>query len=100
MTTSKGSGKRLQPSTSESLEPDLEGFDDFTIASSWERFIAGVETACREWVTIPRSQLLGAGAEKVEGVSNLYKVNKELSFESRNYRLEFFIQASSQGWCL
>lgn len=42
----------------------------------------------------------GAGAEKVEGVSNLYKVNKELSFESRNYRLEFFLQASSQGGML
>ncbi|XP_024357806.1 uncharacterized protein [Physcomitrium patens] len=94
----KGSGKRLQSLYSEhlSVEPDLEGFDDFTIASSWERFIAGVEASCREWMSAPRPDLLAAGAEKVEAVDNMYLVSKELSFDSRNFRLDFYFQGTSE----
>jgi len=81
-------------------EPDLEGFDDFTIASSWERFIAGVETVCRDWMSTPRPDLLAGGADKVEGVDNMYIVTKELSSDSQEYRLEFYFQATSEEWCV
>lgn len=38
-----------------------------------------------------------AGAEKVEAVDNMYLVSKELSFDSRNFRLDFYFQGTSEG---
>uniref|UniRef100_A0A0D9VSY4 Rab3 GTPase-activating protein catalytic subunit n=1 Tax=Leersia perrieri TaxID=77586 RepID=A0A0D9VSY4_9ORYZ len=32
------------------LRLQLERFDDFTIASSWERFISEIEAICRQWL--------------------------------------------------
>ncbi|KAG0553821.1 hypothetical protein KC19_12G042000 [Ceratodon purpureus] len=60
------------------------------------RFIAGVETACRDWLSTPRPDLQAAGAEKVEAVDNMYKVNQELSSDSQKFRLEFYFQGTSE----
>lgn len=37
------------------------------------------------------------GADKVEGVDNMYIVTKELSSDSQEYRLEFYFQETSEG---
>ncbi|XLS55066.1 hypothetical protein HN51_004821 [Arachis hypogaea] len=49
-----------------SKHPDLfpeefEHFDDFTIASSWERFISKIEAICRLWMADGPNNLLDAG---------------------------------------
>ncbi|CAK9228800.1 unnamed protein product [Sphagnum troendelagicum] len=92
----------LQPSVSDPPETDLEGFDDFTIASSWERFIAGVEQTCREWQATARPPPLVSGAKKVEGFPKLWVLTKEFSFDSKSYQLDFFFQVTGEdgmrGW--
>lgn len=40
------------------LQDDMEGFDDFTIASPWERFIARTEEILREWQAASVSELM------------------------------------------
>ncbi|XP_057722150.1 uncharacterized protein LOC130936152 isoform X1 [Arachis stenosperma] len=49
-----------------SKHPDLfpeefEHFDDFTITSSWERFISKIEVICRLWMADGPNNLLDAG---------------------------------------
>jgi Rab3 GTPase-activating protein catalytic subunit len=31
-------------------EEEVQHFDDFTLASSWERFISDIEATCRQWL--------------------------------------------------
>jgi Rab3 GTPase-activating protein catalytic subunit len=47
-------------------------------------------------MSTPRPDLLAGGADKVEGVDNMYIVTKELSSDSQEYRLEFYFQATSE----
>ncbi|XP_024518524.1 rab3 GTPase-activating protein catalytic subunit [Selaginella moellendorffii] len=69
---------------------ELDGFKDFTVSSSWERFIAAVESACLEWQNAGKNALLDAGAKRVEDLLDLYSVHTEVSQGQKNYRLEFF----------
>ncbi|KAJ7569404.1 hypothetical protein O6H91_01G076600 [Diphasiastrum complanatum] len=76
---------------------DMEGFDDFTISSSWERLIAAVEAASREWRASGRLHLMSCGAEQVQGLRDLYRVQAELVLRNKQYRLEFFFQAITEN---
>ncbi|GKV08413.1 hypothetical protein SLEP1_g20043 [Rubroshorea leprosula] len=42
----------------EDEEEELEHFDDFTLASSWERFISDIEATCRQWLADGPKNLL------------------------------------------
>uniref|UniRef100_A0A2P2M4S1 Uncharacterized protein n=1 Tax=Rhizophora mucronata TaxID=61149 RepID=A0A2P2M4S1_RHIMU len=59
MASTSGAGPSGQD---EDLEEDeeLERFDDFTLASSWERFISEIEAICRQWQSDgPKNLLVG-----------------------------------------
>ncbi|KAL2636313.1 hypothetical protein R1flu_007792 [Riccia fluitans] len=71
---------------------DLQGFDDYTIASSWERFIASVETICREWQAAGPEGLLEKGAISVDGSRNLHRIHQEVSFGKKLYVIVLFFQ--------
>lgn len=38
-----------------------------------------------------------AGAEKVDGVPNFYNVSKELAFDNRSFRLDFYLFSETEG---
>ncbi|KAG6550673.1 hypothetical protein Mapa_007770 [Marchantia paleacea] len=78
------------------VEPeDLEGFDDYTIASSWEKFIASVETTCREWQAAGPNGLLNLGATPVDGSRNLHRIHKEVPFGKKLYVIILFFQVGT-----
>nr|XP_025629169.1 uncharacterized protein LOC112722382 isoform X2 [Arachis hypogaea] len=69
-----------------SKHPDLfpeefEHFDDFTVASSWERFISKIEAICRLWMADGPNNLLEKGAIPLENFKNSYKIKSELQYE-------------------
>ncbi|EYU38059.1 hypothetical protein MIMGU_mgv1a0010621mg, partial [Erythranthe guttata] len=39
-------------------EEEFQHFDDFTVASSWERFISEIEAVCRQWLADGTKNLL------------------------------------------
>ncbi|KAJ6895852.1 hypothetical protein NC652_023334 [Populus alba x Populus x berolinensis] len=41
-------------------DEQLERFDDFTLASSWERFISDIEAVCRQWLADGPNNLLAS----------------------------------------
>ncbi|QHO20348.1 uncharacterized protein [Arachis hypogaea] len=70
-----------------SKHPDLfpeefEHFDDFTVASSWERFISKIEAICRLWMADGPNNLLEKGAIPLENFKNSYKIKSELQYEA------------------
>ncbi|KAL5647284.1 hypothetical protein ACJX0J_041639, partial [Zea mays] len=67
----------------------LERFDDFTIASSWEKFISEIEAICRQW--------LQKGAEGVPPFENLYMIKRELKHGKRVYSMEYHFMKSAKG---
>ena len=61
-----------------------------------------IETSSGRQVSVHECNLIvrnaqAAGAEKVEGVPNLYNVSKELAFDNRSFRLDFYLFATSEG---
>lgn len=81
-------------SESEDLLLDDQGvFDDFTVASSWERLISDIEAACRKWQTALLHDYLAAGAELVDGHGRLHQVHCDLAHGTKSYRLDFFFEA-------
>ncbi|QHO56457.1 uncharacterized protein DS421_3g73880 [Arachis hypogaea] len=46
----------------------FEHFDDFTIASSWERFISKIEAICRPWMADGPNNLLLIAPQSASGV--------------------------------
>ncbi|KAF8721400.1 hypothetical protein HU200_023112 [Digitaria exilis] len=77
--------------------PQLERFDDFTIASSWERFISEIEAICRQWLADGPKILMQKGAESVPSFENLYMIKRELKRGKRVYSMEYHFMKSAKG---
>ncbi|XP_028552450.1 rab3 GTPase-activating protein catalytic subunit [Dendrobium catenatum] len=75
----------------ETLE-EIEGFDDFTIASTWERFISEIEGFCRLWFVDGHKNLLEKGAECLASRSNMYMIKCELKHGVKLYMMEYYFQ--------
>ncbi|KAL0401695.1 UNVERIFIED_CONTAM: Rab3 GTPase-activating protein catalytic subunit [Sesamum latifolium] len=60
-------------------EEEFEHFDDFTVASSWERFISEIEAVCRHWLADGPKNLLAKDAVQMDLLLVLYKVIAPLS---------------------
>ncbi|KAI3993514.1 hypothetical protein MKX01_002527 [Papaver californicum] len=83
------------PEEEEEVEP--EGFDDFTLASSWERFISEIEAVCRLWLADGPKNLLEKGALCLGPQKNLYKVKSELKYGVKMYCLDYHFEISRDG---
>ncbi|KAH9309311.1 hypothetical protein KI387_037222, partial [Taxus chinensis] len=70
----------------------LEGFDDFTLASSWERLISDIEAVCRMWLADGAKYLLEKGAECVKASKNLYRVKADFTYGIKTYVLDYFFK--------
>ncbi|XP_042446825.1 rab3 GTPase-activating protein catalytic subunit-like [Zingiber officinale] len=81
----------------EEIMEELEGFDDFTLASSWERFISEIEAICRAWMVDGHKNLVQKGAEQLGSRTNLYKVKSEIKYSTKFYRIEHYFGVSSNG---
>ncbi|KAF8397225.1 hypothetical protein HHK36_016135 [Tetracentron sinense] len=81
----------------ETLEGELEGFDDFTLASSWERFISEIEAVCRLWLADGPKNLLDKGAVHLCAPKNLYKVKFELKYVMKSYCMEYYFEINNNG---
>ncbi|XP_031486194.1 uncharacterized protein LOC116254766 [Nymphaea colorata] len=73
-----------------SYEP--EGFDDFTLASSWERFISEIEATCRLWLADGPNNLVRKNALQVGSLKNLYKVKFDSKYGMKSYCLEYYFE--------
>ncbi|KAI9388535.1 hypothetical protein POPTR_009G076000v4 [Populus trichocarpa] len=78
-------------------DDELERFDDFTLASSWERFISEIEAVCRQWLADGPNNLLEKGAVKLDFSQKLYKVKMELKYAMKSYNMEYYFETSSGG---
>ncbi|XP_077243416.1 rab3 GTPase-activating protein catalytic protein [Tasmannia lanceolata] len=77
-------------------EEKLEGFDDFTLASSWERFISEIEAVCRLWLADGPKNLLDKGADCLGSPNHLYKVKFELKCGTKCYCIEYYFEINSK----
>ncbi|KAJ3682855.1 hypothetical protein LUZ60_013082 [Juncus effusus] len=76
---------------------EIQVFDDFTIASSWERFISEIEAVCRQWLADGSKNLVKKGAECLDSHENLYRVKKELKYGGKAYCMEYHFVKSLTG---
>ncbi|XP_028768976.1 rab3 GTPase-activating protein catalytic subunit isoform X2 [Neltuma alba] len=81
----------------EVLEESIEHFDDFTLASSWERFISEIEAVCRLWMADGPKNLLEKGAVLLESFSSLYKVKSEMKYAMKSYCMEYYFESNPNG---
>ncbi|KAL9668145.1 hypothetical protein QQ045_002520 [Rhodiola kirilowii] len=83
-------------------EEELGQFDDFTLASSWERFISDIEAVCRQWLIDGPEKLLEKGAVRWHSSHDLYKTKADLKYAAKNYSMEYNFRSSltgkSTGW--
>ncbi|XP_054818850.1 uncharacterized protein LOC129318225 isoform X2 [Prosopis cineraria] len=78
-------------------EESIEHFDDFTLASSWERFISEIEAVCRLWMADGPKNLLEKGAVLLESFNNLYKVKSEMKYAMKSYCMEYYFDSNPDG---
>lgn len=76
---------------------ELECFDDFTVASSWERLISDIEATCRLWMIDGPVNLKEKGAEHLGSRRNLYKVKCELKYGIKLYYMEYYFEVLKDG---
>lgn len=81
----------------EAQEEEIEHFDDFTLASSWERFISEIEAVCRQWLADGPKNLLEKGAVQSVFSNNLYQVKFELKYVMKSYFMEYYFENSNKG---
>ncbi|GAB2274265.1 hypothetical protein Dimus_009030 [Dionaea muscipula] len=81
----------------EEEEEELERFDDFTLASSWERFISEIESVWRLWLVDGPKNLLEKGAAQVGTSDNLYKATTELKYDMKSYSMEYYFSHKHSG---
>lgn len=81
----------------EAQEEELERFDDFTLASSWERFISEIEGVCRLWLADGPKHLLEKGAVCLGFSKNLYKVKSVLKYAMKSYCMEYYFETSNEN---
>ncbi|XP_059300666.1 uncharacterized protein LOC132052939 isoform X1 [Lycium ferocissimum] len=74
----------------EDLQEEIEHFDDFTLASSWERFISEIEAICRQWLADGTKNLLRKGAVSLNITEGLYKVKTDLKYAMKSYCMEYY----------
>ncbi|XP_062015317.1 uncharacterized protein LOC133731891 isoform X1 [Rosa rugosa] len=79
----------------EEEEDEVEHFDDFTLASSWERFISDIEAVCRQWIADGPKNLLKKDAREVS--EEFYKVKYELKFAVKSYCMEYYFGSKNDG---
>ncbi|KAF9593371.1 hypothetical protein IFM89_022070 [Coptis chinensis] len=75
-------------------EQELEKFDDFTLASSWERFISEIEAVCRQWLCDGPNNLVEKGAVPL---TTLYRVKFDLKYNKKSYCLEYCFEINNDG---
>ncbi|KAE8039324.1 hypothetical protein FH972_011748 [Carpinus fangiana] len=73
----------------------VEHFDDFTLATPWERFISEIEAVCRQWMADGPRNLLEKGAVLLEFSKNLYKVKSDLKYASKSYCMEYYFEKTN-----
>ncbi|KAK7387265.1 hypothetical protein VNO78_27923 [Psophocarpus tetragonolobus] len=78
----------------EEEEEVLEHFDDFTLASSWERFISEIEAVLRGWMSDGPNNLLEKSAVLLEDSGNLYKVKSEMKYALKSYCMEYYFKTN------
>ncbi|XP_031100406.1 rab3 GTPase-activating protein catalytic subunit isoform X2 [Ipomoea triloba] len=91
--TSKGP----TPPEDDNQEEAFEHFDDFTLASTWERFISEIEAVCRQWLADGPRNLLKKGAVCLDAPEGLYKVKSDLKYASRGYLMEYYFETNNDG---
>lgn len=83
--------------TEEAVADELDGFNDFTTASTWERLISIIEGFCRSWLADGLKNLL-AKAEIVKSSGSLRHIKAEFLYEDKKpYCLEYFFQADNKN---
>ncbi|TYH23772.1 hypothetical protein ES288_A03G039500v1 [Gossypium darwinii] len=75
---------------------EIEHFNDFTLASSWERFISEIEATCRQWLADGPKRLLEKGAVHLDSSDNIYKVKSELKNAAKIYSMEYYFEISGK----
>ncbi|WVY93297.1 hypothetical protein V8G54_032385 [Vigna mungo] len=106
--TSSSSSRKIHFDTTEDEhteyeeeEAEVEHFDDFTVASSWERcvsaFISEIETVLRAWMSNAPNDLLEKGPVLLEDSGNLYKVKSEMKYAMKSYCMEFYFKTDPDG---
>ncbi|RID69006.1 hypothetical protein BRARA_C01131 [Brassica rapa] len=78
-------------------EEEVQHFADFTLASSWERFISDIEANCRQWLADGPKNLVEKGAVAMEDSKNLFKVKNDLRSVTQSYCMEFYFQVDDNG---
>ncbi|KAI3470561.1 hypothetical protein Pfo_027224 [Paulownia fortunei] len=78
-------------------EEEFEHFDDFTLASSWERFISEIEAVCRQWLADGPKNLLVKDAVRMNPLKDLYKVKSEFKYAMKSYCMEYYFATSNDG---
>ncbi|KAL1217601.1 hypothetical protein V5N11_004762 [Cardamine amara subsp. amara] len=78
-------------------EEEVQHFDDFTLASSWERFISDIEATCRQWLADGPKNLVEKGAVAMEDSKNLFRVKHDLKDVAKSYCMEFYFQIENNG---
>ncbi|XP_051143274.1 uncharacterized protein LOC127259743 isoform X2 [Andrographis paniculata] len=89
------SPKRVSSNISE--EEEFEHFDDFTLASSWERFISEIEAVCRQWQADGPKNLLVNGAIQTDLNMGLYKVKSGFKYAMKYYCMEYYFETNNDG---
>ncbi|KAJ0084919.1 hypothetical protein Patl1_31032 [Pistacia atlantica] len=78
-------------------EEELERFDDFTLASSWERFISEIEAICRQWLADGPKNLLEKGAVPLASSKSIYKIKSDLKYFMKSYCMEYYFEINNNG---
>eukprot|EP00850_Spirogloea_muscicola_P014411 SM000103S09503 [mRNA] locus=s103:340565:347291:- [translate_table: standard] len=73
-------------------DDEVEGFEDYTLASPWERFIAIVEGACRQWQVDRESSMASQG---LEGSSEMRYLSQVCIYCSTEYTLTYYFSPES-----
>lgn len=95
--SSKRKMKEKEREEGEETLDQFEGFDDFTLASLWERFISEIEAICRLWMGDGPKNLLEKGADCLVSPNNLYKVKSELKYGMKSYCMEYYFGIDDDG---
>ncbi|TYJ03000.1 hypothetical protein E1A91_A13G268600v1 [Gossypium mustelinum] len=78
-------------------EEEIEHFDDFTLASSWERFISEIEATCRQWSADGPKNLLEKGAVHLDYSNKIYRIKSELKDATKIYSMEYYFGIDNNG---
>ncbi|KAL0053211.1 hypothetical protein WJX82_002504 [Trebouxia sp. C0006] len=68
----------------------VEEFQDFTVATHWERFVASLEQIFRLWASTGRKERQSSRQESSGGPSQTRVVSHQLPFRSEPYTLSYF----------